>query len=370
MRKLLALTVAFALWLPAVHLFFHRDPETLVPALAQGQVQFWEAATADSLRTNNPEWDLMARTFAVLSFANLALKDETQRPQLTALIGRIVDDTERAERESGIHHFMLPYGQTASSSLFVDGEVALMEATRQLLAPGDRGPLEQRVRRIESTLRASPLLVGESYPDEGWVFCNTVALAALRVSDAALGTSHDALFREWVGIARAHWVAPRSGLLISSFHMNGAPRDGPEGSTLWLAAHMLQLVDAPFAREQYVLAREKLGHTALGFGWASEWPAEWPGHDDIDSGPTIPLVNANAGSSGLALVGARAFGDDAYLGALISSLGLAAFPTERDGTLKYAAGNTLADAVTLYSLTEGPLWACVKGEARCSAPQS
>jgi hypothetical protein len=100
-----------------------------------------------------------------------------------------------------------------------------------------------------------------------------------------------------------------------------------------------------------------LGHTALGFGWASEWPRELVNVDDVDSGPTVPLVDANAGSSGLALVGAAAFDDEPFLDALVTSLELAAFPMREETQLRYAAGNQLADAVLLYALVEGPLWA-------------
>src|SRR2546430_10764252 len=46
-------------------------------------------------------------------------------------------------------------------------------------------------------------------------------------------------------------VDPASGLLVSSFTRDGQHLDGPEGSTIWMVAHCLQLVDADFARDQY-----------------------------------------------------------------------------------------------------------------------
>jgi hypothetical protein len=187
------------------------------------------------------------------------------------------------------------------------------------------------------------------------------------VSDAALHTDHSPLISAWLESAKRHLIDPKSGMLISSFHLDGTPRDGPEGSTLWFALHMLSLVDGPFAAQQYALARTKLGRSALGFAWASEWPAEWPNHDDIDSGPTIPLVEANAGSSGCALLAAATFGDRSFLEGLVTSLDFAAFPVERDGELHYAAGNTLADGVLLYALVQGPLWCKVKGGTTCNA---
>ncbi len=361
MRSFAVFSAALMLWVCSLHLFFHPDRAALVAPLAQGQLEADHAA----LRRYNPEWELMGRLFTALAFANLSFEDPAWREPLA----RIADETDALERQHGPTWFLLPYGAQATQSLFVDGEIALMLAARQLRAGGDPTSLKARVARIEQQLNASPILLPESYPDEGWVFCNTVAVAALRTSDAALGTDHSALIARWLQSLKAHLVDPRTGMLVSSFHRDGTPRDGPEGSTLWLAAHMLQLVDERFARDQYALARASLGHSALGFAWAGEWPQAWRGGVDIDSGPTIPLVDANAGSSGLAVLGAAAFHDDAYLDGLLSSLSLAAFPVRRDGALHFAAGNSLADAVTLYSLVQGPLWACVK-EARCSAPRS
>ena len=100
-----------------------------------------------------------------------------------------------------------------------------------------------------------------------------------------------------------------SGLLISSFTTDGQTLDGPEGSTLWMVAHSLQLLDDAFARDQYRRARQQLGEITVGFGYAHEWPASFPGTPDIDSGPIIPVFNISAGSSGMAFIAASAFGD-------------------------------------------------------------
>ena len=94
---------------------------------------------------------------------------------------------------------------------------------------------------------------------------------------------------------------------------DGRPLDGPEGSTIWMVAHCLQLLDEDFARDQYQRARKELGEITLGFGYAHEWPKSWHGPADIDSGPIIPVLDISAGSSGMAFIGATAFGDDTFL---------------------------------------------------------
>lgn len=365
--KVVVFCLATAVWVPAVHLLFRPPPRAeLVDGLARRQRTL---ALADEtperalLRRMNPEWDLMSRTFGVLAFTNLALSQPARRAAHLEAADALITQTLRDEQHGHLW-FLLPYGRRepfgdpAQRSLFVDGEVALMLAARQLVEPRAdfAGPLRERVDEVTRQLEQAPLHFAESYPDEGWTFCNTIGLAALRLSDRVDGRSHDDLIDRWLASAKAHLVEPKTGLLRSSFRHGGAPLDGPEGSTLWLAAHMLQVVDAPFAAEQYRRARKELGHLAFGFGWAAEWPKALQNVDDVDSGPTIPLVEANAGSSGLALLGAAAFDDDAFLDGLVTSLGFAAFPVRDASGLRYAAGNHLADAVLLYSLVEGPLW--------------
>ena len=211
----------------------------------------------------------------------------------------------------------------------------------------------------------SPTLSAESYPDECWTFCNTTALAAIATADALDGTNHSVLLDGWVDLAKRELVDPETGLLISSYTLDGQPLDGPEGSTLWMASHNLMLVDPAFAEDQYRRAREELGRSAVGFGYAREWPESWVGPVDVDSGPTVPLLEANAGSSGLALLGAAAFDDTDYLRQLLTSLELAGMPQPADdGGLRYAASNHVGDAVVLYALTCGPLWERVRGEVR------
>jgi hypothetical protein len=166
--------------------------------------------------------------------------------------------------------------------------------------------------------------------------------------------------RRWLERAKEKLVEPTTGMLGSSFTWSGLPLDGPEGSTIWMSAHMLQIVDADFAEDQYRRARRELGRTILGFGVAREWPVSKRGDTDIDSGFVVPVVDASAGSSGLALLGAAAFRDGEWLRALLTSLEFAAFPSRRGGKLRYRASNQVGDAVLLYARIVGPLWAEVR----------
>jgi hypothetical protein len=205
-------------------------------------------------------------------------------------------------------------------------------------------------------MRASKALVAESYPDECWLFDHAVALAAIRVADYLDGTDHSAFLREWLAAARTNLVHSETGLLISSFTTDAAMLDGPEGSSIWMAAHCLKLVDNEFASDQYRRARKELGREVGGFAWSREWPISARNPMDIDSGMVIPVLDASAGGSGLAFVGASSFKDYAYRTRLQASLDFAGFPLKRNGRLKYCASNQVGDAVLLYSEVLGPIW--------------
>jgi hypothetical protein len=345
MRIIASLALATAIWLPSLHWFFTPDPDAVLRALTARQLAAWKDGPPPELaqlRRANPEWDLMARTFTVLGLAKLG-------PQNLATIDRIIDDTLALEAAHGHHYFLLPYSHRApfvdraGRSLFVDGELAMMLAVRERLAPGRASELHERIARVAAHIERGPVLVGESYPDEVWLFCNAVAIAAIRTAEP-----EHPLPARWLASLKAHFVDAKTGLVVAKTTLDGRVQDGPEGSTVWLVADMLRYIDEDFARDQYARAKRELAGGLWGFAWAREWPDSWPGVDDVDSGPTIPLVGANAGASGLAIVGAASFGDGAYLRGLLTSLDFAGFPRASGG---YAAGNLLSDAVIFYALT-------------------
>jgi hypothetical protein len=374
---LVAMMIAGTIWLPCVHLFF-KSPVTefrtangispTAQALAARHLSLWTDPVSREvelrrMRGSNAEWDFMGRSFLVWSLANIGLRDPAQKATCLDAMDRILDETLKIEHEHGMCHFLMSYAKPAAyrvqpaRSLFVDGEIALMLAARRTLEekPDFKPLLAGRVKLIADGLNERQVL--ESYPNECWTFDHAVALAALRLADRLDGTDHSKVINGWLAFAKQKLVHPKTGLLLSSFTTDGTPLDGPEGSSIWLVAHCLQVVDPEFARDQYTRARRELGQTHCGFGSAREWPASWHGPADIDSGPIIPVLNISAGSSGLALVGAASFGDDDYLASLVATLDFAAFPKRTWGELKYCASNQVGDAVMLYAAVLGPLWA-------------
>ncbi len=376
-----ALLLAFAIWLPLLHLLFRPQSKDLglengvsliADQLAAHHLQIWtnpdlRKRELAQMRQLNPEWDFMSRTFLVLALANIALRDESRMAQCLETIDLVIENTLLIEQEDGFRDFLLGYGNTDNwkaqppRSIFVDGEISLMIGARRMVS--DRADyhklMVERIGIMVAQMKLSPVLSAESYPDECWVFCNTIALAAIRLGDVLDNSDHSEFLREWVQTARIHLVEPESGLLISAYAVDGTPLPhgpGPEGTSIWVACHMLQIVDDAFAQDQYQRAKAQLGRSLLGFGYSREWPQDYEGIMDIDSGPIVPVIEASASASGLAFLGAAGFRDSTYLTQLMTSLNAAGFPVRKNGTLRYQASNPVGDAVLLYALVQGPLW--------------
>jgi hypothetical protein len=378
---IIALLVAAVLWLPCLHLIFarpaktFREPLGLSPAaaeLAARHLELWtdpvrREAELKKMRVSNAEWDFMGRSYLVWSLANMCLRNPSEKVAYLQTMDRIIEETLRLEQQEGMTFFLMPYAKDhpylmrPAHSLFLDGEIALMLAARRTVEekPAYQPLLADRVNGMVARFQKSKQLLLESYPDECWVFDHGVALDAIKMADQLDGTDHSKLIRDWLAMARQRLVDPKSGLLISACQMDGTPIYGPEGSSIWMVAHSLQLIDVDFARDQYERARRQLGAVTLGFGYAHEWPTNWKGDPDIDSGPIIPWFEISAGSSGMAFIGASSFNDEPYLASLAATVEFAGFPMRKDGRLKYCASNQVGDAALLYAATLGPLWATV-----------
>ncbi len=249
-RALACVAVAGALWLPVIHFWFRRPASDfwrvqgvspIADQLARQQMRVWQdpelkKAEIKRMRQVNAEWDFMGRTFFVWSLANLSLRDPARQPETLPIMDEIIHETLAIEKEGGVYAFLLPYAheqvfrERPVRSLFVDGEIALMLAARQAVAPRAdyQAPLRERIDAIESRLKRSPFLAAESYPNECWTFDHAVAVAALKVADAVQGTDHRQLVDDWLRYSRERLVDRRTGLLISRYTLDGEVIEGPE----------------------------------------------------------------------------------------------------------------------------------------------
>jgi hypothetical protein len=198
----------------------------LAAGLARHQLGVWSSqppgASAARTREANPEWAFMGRTFLAWSAANLALREPARKTEHLAAMDQLIARTLELEARHGFRSFLMAYGQgdgyvaRPARSLFVDGEVALMIALRRLVEdrPGDKALLQARLAVMAQTLRASPLIAAESYPDECWTFDHANAMAAFRIADVLDGTNHSVLIADWLRVAKERLVDPATGLLV------------------------------------------------------------------------------------------------------------------------------------------------------------
>src|ERR1700744_3605015 len=255
LAALRALLLATLIWLPCLHLIFPRSAtdfyqekglSPMARQLVAGQLQLWTDpkllnVEIQKMRNSNAEWDFMARSYLFWSLANISLRDPASKPVCLQTMDRMIEETLQLEKEKGMDFFLMSYAhddqyvQQPAHSLFVDGEIALMLASRRMVEekPAYKALLAQRVNAITERLLKSPHLMLESYPDECWTFDHCIALDALKMTDCLDGTDHSVLIRSWLAMARQKLVDPKSGLLISSFTTDGRPAIGPEGSSLW-----------------------------------------------------------------------------------------------------------------------------------------
>jgi len=153
LTALASLVLAAAVWLPCLHLFFARPASAfytkdgLSPTarqLAARQLRLWadpqlRQQELDRMRVSNAEWDFMGRCYLVWALANVGLRDPASKPACLQTMDRIIAETQRLEQEQGIYFFLMPYAKARpyvarpARSLFLDGEIALMLASRRVL---------------------------------------------------------------------------------------------------------------------------------------------------------------------------------------------------------------------------------------------
>ncbi len=215
-----SLGLATATWLYCLQTIFSPKlddyvatgpPAKFTKALANHQLAVWrdpvrQAAELTRMRATNAEWDFMSRSFLVWSLANMGLQEPERKLEYLEIMDTIISATLDLEREHGPLYFLMGYGAeqpflySPPRSLFVDGEIALMLAARRMLEErADYRPLlQERVATMIARMQQSPVLSGESYPNESWTFCNTVALASIRAADILDGTDHSSFIRQWI----------------------------------------------------------------------------------------------------------------------------------------------------------------------------
>lgn len=362
--------LASAVWVPSVSTVFAPGSATLdgdpddpvIAGLIEAQLAIAEGGRMpwETMRFTNPEWDLMGRTFTGLGLlAAMRAKPELSVRVLPA-VSRIIQDTLGSARDRGKEFFLMGYARLAPflnpdrASLFIDGEMLALVAAREAIVGDGRFATEQRelARRVRSNMDASPIGHGESYPDECWAVCNAFAALGLQLDARTTGRDHTRALQRYAATTHS-LIQTDTGMLHSEYTYAGHPMDGPEGSSIYLTAALLDRLEPGWGRHQYHLASEHLLRSFLGFGYSREWKGR--GVIDVDSGPIVPGFEAGSAASGLAIIAAAAFEDRDALQGLLASLWACAFPTWKGDALHFAASNAVGDSAMLFGLLQNHL---------------
>src|SRR5438445_479050 len=149
---LASLLIAGCIWVPCLRFLFAKNAAEfhqtagLSPRareLVARQLRSWtEPALRErelrKMRASNAEWDFMGRSFLVWSLANMGLREPASKATYLATMDQIIDETVRLEKQEGMYFFLMPYAKASHyvaqppHSLFLDGEIAMMLASRPL----------------------------------------------------------------------------------------------------------------------------------------------------------------------------------------------------------------------------------------------
>ena len=204
---------------------------------------------------------------------------------------------------------------------------------------------------LERRILASPTGFVETYPGEVYPVDNTAALAALALHARATNQAPSPALRRGIEALRWNGIDPATGLLFQAVTVaEAAQRDAARASGTALAAYFLSFADELTSSALFRALEKSQFRTVLGFGGMMEFP---PGkrnnRADIDSGPVF--LGFGVSASGFALGASRAHGDRETFTALYATAQLFGAPLDENGTLTYAMGGPIGDAILFAMLT-------------------
>lgn len=202
-------------------------------------------------------------------------------------------------------------------------------------------------------LKASPIGLLESYPNETYPVDNCAVIASIAVHSRVTDTDRKEFLGHCYRTLREKCIDPKSGLLIQAvYSRDGTPVDDPRGSGTTLGLYFLSFADMDLSADLYRAVRRELFDTVFGFGGVKEYPAGLRRTvGDIDSGPVV--FGYGFSPTGFLISGARIHGDRNAFKRLFATAYACGAPYERKGKLNFVTGASLGDAILFAMLTAG-----------------
>lgn len=186
-----------------------------------------------------------------------------------------------------------------------------------------------------------------SYHGSAWPADAMVCVASLSLHDRLFKSQYKDVIDRWVKEVRQYVDA--DGMIPHSvLPSNGRVREPARGSSLALMLIFLREIDAPLAREQFALFKEKFIDSRLGLTGVREYPKGVFGVGDIDSGPVILGFGGAATIVGMQTL--SLYGEQDLSVSIRGSVEALAFPWQTADTKKYFFGIIpMADAFIAWS---------------------
>jgi hypothetical protein len=206
-------------------------------------------------------------------------------------------------------------------------------------------------------LSAAPHALFETYPGEAYPADISLVAASIALHDCATGDKPRAFWESWKKNF-TQWIDPHSGLAFQAGDaQSGRPTAPPRASGSGLVAFAFTFVDKPMAKRLYAgLANARAD--ILGYGGIREYPANFEGSGDIDSGPVVLGVSVSA--TGFTLASAKLQGDFDLFTHLYRTTDFWGVPMHRTNGMRYLSGGPLGNAILLAMTTATWKW-----ESRC-----
>jgi len=320
-------------------------------------------------RQFNGEWLFGTYLMAGIGFGQMALEHLELRERHTLLMSHCIErllspevrafDTEMWKEDplQGLD------GDNAHGA-YLGYLNLLLGMHRQVLGEVKYAGLNDRITAtLIRHLRASPILMIESYPGEVYPVDNCFAIGSIGLHQRVTGRDHTHVLQHWTKRVRKHYVDQKTGLLIQAVSKRtGSTLDGPRGSGTAFGLFAVHHADPELARDLYRGIKKSLAGTCLGFGAVREYPNGVNGKGDIDSGPI--MLGYGLSATGFTIAGARMMGDDRYFEQLFAMAHLFGAPVNRGDRREYLSGGALGNAILFAMFTAPKLYQTKQGEEK------
>jgi hypothetical protein len=375
-RRVLAVIVALVVVRVGWHLVMRDDARALIDGHAEGDLvarrDYLAAHVEDAAHALAPsstqfagEWSIVTLAMTSLAAANIGFEHSDTVPADLELIARSAELARAKEARAfdserwGDDPIDAMTGPNDHAGYL--GELGLVLEAYRVLGGHDAAllTLEGRVvSALEAKLRRAGSGLIATYPKEGYVADNAVALAVLALSDLGRGARtsgalaagkgpHAALLAQTLAAWRVSLIDPATGVLVFE---QGAHRARASGAAM--SAMMLAYVDDAFAQAQAKALVEHFEDRVFELFAAVCESAACTGSGDVDSGPLVR--GASPSATGFAIALAKRAGDEARLDRLLATAEWAGFTFAWSGRKRYLFSPLVGDAIVLAAKSARP----------------